>query len=219
MACLALSFTRRDALCAGATAVLAPPPAAAQLLQPALTWRAQQQLVRSHATRFASSRPAAVQTLSYSGHTMRQLVATASVPASTRVAVYPVEVVSDDADEFDDTYAVGLYRERRLDNGQSQREMVGGLSGIPTSQSLASAYVEGLPTNAMFANEPDETHQPNCRFVFPTIGAAARPGDIYVGVLETVISVRRGTPLTWCYGPPSVERGYATACSASSGNT
>lgn len=173
--------------------------------------------MRSHATRFAHSRPAAVQTLTYSGHTMKQLVATVNVPASTRVAVYPVEVVSD-ADEHDDTYAVGLYQERPIDNGQSQRVMVGSLSGIPTSQSLASAYVEGLPTNAMFANEPDKTHQPNCRFVFPTVGAAARPGDVYFGWLETVTPVRRGTPLTWCYGPANVERGYATTC-ASDGKT
>ena len=190
---------------------MAPAPAAAQLLQPAQTWRAQSQLMRSHATRFTHSRPAAVQTLSYQGHTMRQLVATVNVPASTRVAAYPVEVVSD-ADEHDDTYAVGLYQERRLDTRQTSREMMATLSGIPTSRSLGSAYAKGLPTNAMFANEPDEAHQPNCRFVFPTVVASARPGDVYFGWLETVTAVRRGTPLTWCYGPASVERGYATAC-------
>ena len=69
----------------------------------------------------------------------------------------------------------------------------------------------------MYSNEPDEGGAPNCLFDFPTVmrGRGRGPlGDIRVGYLRTLTSVRRGTSLTWCYGPSDVERGYSTACAS-----
>lgn len=82
----------------------------------------------------------------------------------------------------------------------------------------ARAYVDGLPTIAMFANEPDAEHEPNCLFIFPTVsgrGRRVRLGDVHYGYLQTVTGVRRGAALTWCYGPSYVERGYPTTCGPS----
>ena len=76
-------------------------------------------------------------------------------------------------------------------------------------------YIGGLPTLAMFSNEPGEGGTPNCLFDFPTVGGRARVGDVRCGYLRTVTSVRRGAALTWCYGPSDVERGYSTACASS----
>ena len=162
------------------------------------------------------SRPAAIETTRYLGRSMRQLVATTDLSTGRRVAVYPVEVVSDD-DEFDDTYAVQLYAEVPLSGGRTYRRPLESVSGIPTEKSLAQMYVDGLPTVAMFANEPGPEQTPNCRFRFPTLprgAAAASVGDVHCGYLETITRVRSGTPLTWCYGPTYVDRGYPTSCSS-----
>ena len=78
----------------------------------------------------------------------------------------------------------------------------------------ARAYVDGLPTIAMFANEPDASHAPNCELVFPsTTAARVRLGDVYSGYLETTALVSKGEALTWCYGSSYLDRGYKTSCS------
>lgn len=150
----------------------------------------------------------------YKNQPMRQLVATADLPANSRVAAYPVEVVSDDdeLDDHDDTYAVAIYRNQQLSNGQTYRREYEGISGVPTARSLRDTFINGLPTIAMFANEPDKGGAPNCRLVFP-VTDQARTGDVVFGHLETTAPVRRGEPLTWCYGGDYVDRGYQTACS------
>ena len=86
---------------------------------------------------------------------------------------------------------------------------------MPTRKSLASAYVENLPTIAMFANEPDESYSPNCLLEFPLVRAERRPllGDVHCGFLRTTRRVERGVELTWCYGSDYVDRGYPTSCS------
>ena len=175
----------------------------------------QKQLLDGHAARFApTTTPAAVG----AKYTMRQLIATVDVPSHTRVATYPVELVSDDLDSFDDTYAVRVYREAAAarKGEPPRREPIDGISGIPTSRSLERAYVDRLPTLAMFANEPDPSQRANCRFVFPTVarGGRARIGDVCCGYLATLTDVRKGEALTWCYSPPSDERAYATSCAA-----
>ena len=100
------------------------------------------------------------------GRPMRQLVATQDLPPGVRVAAYPCEVVSDDQ-EFDDAYAVRIYQEA-WQGGRIVRRQCDGLSGVPTPKSLARASIDGLPTVAMFANEPNASGAPTCRFVFPT---------------------------------------------------
>ena len=149
---------------------------------------------------------------------MRQLVTTVDVPPHTRVAVYPVEVMSDEA-EFDDTYAMRVYREGdsgRIHTSRDRhlpREVVQGVSGVLSLKSLARTRIGGLPTLAMFANEPDASHRANCRLVFPTTARATLElGEVLLGYLETTIAVSKGDPLTWCYGPAEGHRAYPTSC-------
>jgi hypothetical protein len=209
-------LARADVLAAAASAsaslplAIFPLAAWARLDRPAATWLQQDQLLNEHAQRFPRSTPAAIAQVVYNGRVMRQLVAAVDVPALSRMAVYPVELVADEEDEFDDTYAVRVYRQ----TSDGRRLAVEGVSGVPTSRSLSAAYVDGLPTIAMFANEPDASQTPNCRVRFPTVRAPRTPrvGDVHCGVLETTVSVRRGEPLMWCYAPPSVERAYPTVC-------
>ena len=188
---------------------------------PATVILQQTQLLNEHAARFLpTTTPAAVDAVRYGKLTMRQLVATVDVPALTRVATYPIELVSDTHAEFDDTYAVLVYREVTTGGLQQQqpprREPLSGFSGIPTSRSLTRDYVDGLPTLAMFANEPDTSQFANCRFIFPTVvqGREPRVGDVCCGYLVTLTAVRQGEALTWCYSPPSDERAYTTSCAA-----
>ena len=61
----------------------------------------------------------AVASVLFEGQPIRQLVATANVPAFTRVAAYPVEIVSDDDAGHEDTYAVSVYQEKL--RGMSQQ--------------------------------------------------------------------------------------------------
>lgn len=208
------SVTRREAFSAAATtaAAVCLPAAAATVRNTAK----QEHVLAIHAERFASRRshPSAIATMLYKNQPMRQLVATADLPANSRVAAYPVEVVSDDdeLDDHDDTYAVAIYRNQQLSNGQTYRREYEGISGVPTARSLRDTFINGLPTIAMFANEPDKGGAPNCRLVFPVTNEA-RTGDVVLGHLETTAPVRRGEPLTWCYGGDYVDRGYQTACS------
>ena len=98
--------------------------------------------MRAHAARFEQSMPVAVRTTSTARRRLRELVATVDIPAHTRVAVYPVELVAD-TQEHDDTYAVAVYRS----NGpRGVREPLRGVTGIPTEASLARAYIGRLPT-------------------------------------------------------------------------
>ena len=141
-------YPRRAVLTAAAIAsapcalALAPRPAVAKLLNPAVTWTQQEQLMRAHAARFEQSTPVAVRTTSTARRRLRELVATVDIPAHTRVAVYPVELVAD-TQEHDDTYAVAVYRSR---GPRGEREPLRGVTGIPTEASLARAYIGGLPT-------------------------------------------------------------------------
>ena len=170
-----------------------------------------------HAARFTGGRAAAPSTVApvvLEGRTMRQLVATMDLPAHTRVAAYPVEVVPDD-DDHDDEYAIGIFQEYSVVAGgrRFQREF-DDVSGVPTRKSLRRKSVDGLPTIAMFANEPDAAHAPNCELVFPsTTAARVRLGDVYSGYLETTAPVSKGEALTWCYGSSYLDRGYKTSCS------
>ena len=145
---------------------------------------------------------------------MRQLVAKTDLLANTRVAVYPVELVGDGA-EFDDAYAVRVYRDRR--RGSGTREVVDSVAGILTAESLSDTSIDGLPTIAPFANEPDAEHAANCRLSFPTVREdAMRLGSVRNGYLETTRAVPKGTPLTWCYYPRDVLRAYPTSCASPS---
>ena len=178
--------------------------------------QAMEALLSAHARQFRRSSPAAVAALLYEGRSIRQLVASTDVPAFTRVAVYPVEVVSDE-DERDDSYSVGIYSEVER-YGRVLRREVQDVSGIPTRRSLALPYADGLPTNAMFANEPDASHLPNCVLTFPTVrGTRIRLGDVCYAYLETIASVKKGDALTWCYGDGYTDRGYPTTCADSWG--
>lgn len=206
-----VALTRSEALTAaiGAVTLGAASPAFAALVSPASTWLLQSQLVQEHADRFSrGSQPAAVDSLVYNGRRIRQLVASIDVPAYTRVAAYPVELAYD-VDEFDDTYAMRIYRQV----GQS-RQAIDGASGILTDRSLARTYVGRLPTIAMYANEPDASQEANCVLFFPTVRSSARlhRGDVLYGYLETKVPVEAGAPLTWCYSPSGVERIYPTSC-------
>ena len=207
-------------------AAAAPPPTLAAPQRAATTSaeQLQQDLLRAHAARFAriQSVPAALASVVHNGKPMRSLVATVDLAANQRVAAYPVELVSDD-DDHDDTYALGVFVEvRRRDPNPAYRSRVTvgrreveGISGVPTRTSLASAYVDKLPTIAMFANEPDESHSPNCALDFPLVRAERRPllGEVLCGFLRTTMPVGRGVELTWCYGSDYVDRGYQTSCS------
>ena len=207
--------TRGELLGAAAAVVIGHARIAhATLNDPATTRLLQAQLLDEHAMRFRhTSMPIGFQSLEYQGRTMRQLAAMTNIGPGVRVAVYPVEVVSDD-DEFDDSYAVRLYEEDKV---HGLRQTIDQLSGIPTSKSLSRAYIGGLPTIAMFANEPGMRTSPNCRFVFPTAHRAEiHVGDVLLGYLETNFNVHKGAALTWCYSPPEDERAYPTTCSAQS---
>ena len=258
--------SRRAALCIAATSstigapllVAASPPVQGvgaalptSRRAAALNSRLQQSVLHDHAARFDSeSSPAAIAYILYAGTTIRSLVATINLPPDTRVAVYPVEVVSDEEDH-DNTYAVGILREipsstsdvdRRGDRSSVQVEFhatshaymracrgirmhacthmhtqveFDASSGVPTRRSLARAYVDGLPTIAMFANEPDARHTPNCALSFPTTTAMRIGlGDIYCAYLQTTRRVCKGDALTLCYGDSYIDRGYPTSCTA-----
>ena len=79
-------YPRRAVLTAAAIALapcavaLAPCPAAAKLLNPAVTWTQQEQLMRTHAARFEQSTPVAVRTTSIARRRLRELVATVDLP-------------------------------------------------------------------------------------------------------------------------------------------
>ena len=79
-------YPRRAVLTAAAVALapcavaLAPCPAAAKLLNPAVTWTQQEQLMRTHAARFEQSTPVAVRTTSIARRRLRELVATVDLP-------------------------------------------------------------------------------------------------------------------------------------------
>jgi hypothetical protein len=184
----------------------------------------QQSVLHDHAARFDSeSSPAAIAYISYAGNSIRSLVATVNLSPHARVAVYPIEVVSD-VDEHDDTYAVGILREiprsddvDSLGYRSSKQFEFDATSGVPTRRSLARAYIDGLPTIAMFANEPDARHTPNCALSFPTTTATRISlGDIYCGYLQTTRRVSKGDALTLCYGDSYIDRGYPTSCTAGS---
>ena len=121
--------SRRQAVVTISCAALAFPPEAttARIDSPASTWAQSSTLLREHAVRFLASPTDRVfiSSVSYNSRTMRGLAASVDLPAFTRVASYPVEVVADD-EEFDDTYAVRVYR---VD--ASGRKAVDGVSGIP----------------------------------------------------------------------------------------
>ena len=87
-ACPNHACPRRAVLTAAAVAIpcavaLAPCPAAAKLLNPAVTWTQQEQLMRVHAARFEQSTPVAVRTTSIARRRLRELVATVDLPAGT----------------------------------------------------------------------------------------------------------------------------------------
>lgn len=233
MAAAALSLpklsTRRGTLIAAAVAVASPVrPAVAQEflvtspVRPATPQsqetRSMELLMNAHAKRFDTTAqyPSKISSLIFEGQTIRQLVATADVPQGTLVAAYPVEVMSDDGPEFDTMYAVGIDSEQWV-SGQLVQGQFEDVSGIPTRKSLARTYRDGLPTIAMFANEPDDETLPNCLLNFPTVRALrgkprVRVGDVYCAYLETITKVRSGEPLTWCYGSTYIDRGYPTTC-------
>ena len=78
-------YPRRAVLTATAVTLpwaltLAPYPAAAKLLNPAVTWTQQEQLMRTHAARFEQSTPVAVRTTSIARRRLRELVATVDLP-------------------------------------------------------------------------------------------------------------------------------------------
>ena len=217
-------FGRRDALVAAAVAATALPRAASG----AGAWPEQERLLQRHAARFPKSSNLAVHVglVEYNGGQIRQLVATVDLPANTRVASYPVELMPD-ATPHDTTYAVEVYQELRLDEiGSSDRQCtpeargrvrgaLEGISGLPTEKSLAPAFVDGLPTVALFSNEPDTGSTPNCLFLFPKVDARSMhlAGTVHCGYLQTTKSVKAGAPLTWCYGPSYWRRvGYESSC-------
>ena len=198
----------------------AAPPATSDMPTAETTAEQLQQCVlREHAARFdGGSTPVAVVSSTFRGRQMRSLVATVDVPPDARVAAYPVEVVSDD-DSHDDTYALGIFRQLGAESSSSPRPAarieLDDVSGVPTRKSLARAYVDGLPTLGMFANEPDARHAPNCELIFPTTTAArVELGEVYCGYLKTIRRVRKGEPITWCYGSSYLARDYATSCAA-----
>ena len=90
-----------------------PPSSAGALLtgdaqQQKLTAEEEQYLILDeHAARFARAkgRLTAIETMLYNGQPMRQLVATVGLPARTRIAAYPVEVVSDEDDDYSEECA------------------------------------------------------------------------------------------------------------------
>ena len=209
------TLTRRQALAAALALSEYLSPMRVEALDAA---EQEQKLLVQHAARFALSpaRPASVANIFYEGKPMRQLVATVNLRANTRVAAYPVEVVSD-FDDHGEEYALGIWREysQRGTDGVRRRfrQEFENVSGVPTRKSLRRAYVNGLPTIAMFANEPDATHLPNCELAFPTTTAAQlRLGDVYYAYLETTRPVSVGEPLTICYGFDYFPRSYPTAC-------
>lgn len=112
----------------------------------------QQSVLQEHAARFdSSSSPAAIASIAYGGQQMRSLIATVNLPPNTRVAAYPVEVVSDE-DDHDDIYAVSIFREMPRSSSTTRpatRVEFDDVSGVPTRTSLAKTYIDGLPTIAM----------------------------------------------------------------------
>lgn len=183
----------------------------------------EQELLVRHVARFARTRarPSCVETALYKGQPIRQLVATVNLRAHTRVAAYPVEVAS----VFDGNgrrllgseYGLLVYRkfvQRDRDGSlrQYEREFED-LVAVPTQKSLRRAYVDGLPTIAMFANEPDAAHSANCELIFPsTTAARLRLGDVHYAYLATTVPVSVGEPLTACYGESYFPREYPTSC-------
>jgi hypothetical protein len=205
-AALESKLSRRKVAVAALTGVV-PSAANARLDSPVATKRAQQQILNEHAARRFSrpGTPVAISTTYYDGRRMRQLVATRDLLASTRVAVYPVELVSATG-TFDTTYAMTIYKTPEF-------EVITGTAGIPTRKSLSEAYVGGLPTIAMFTNEPDWDGRPNSNLIFPTTDdIGVRIGDVLCGYLETSVDVPAGAVLTTCYYEAAVPRSYPTWC-------
>ena len=199
------------ALPAAAAAAAPRPTLAAPQRAATASAELQQLLLKGHAARFDRTRSvlAAVASVVRNGVPMRSLVATVDLAANRRVAAYPVELVSDE-DDYDRTYAPSVYLEVRRRNSNpafggrftvGEREL-DNISGVPTRKSLASAYFENFLTLAMYANEPGESHSPNCFLEFPVVraGRRLRLGDVYYGILRTTRRVERGVELTWCYG-------------------
>ena len=88
-------YPRRAFLTATAVALpcslaLAPCPAAAKLLNPAVTWTQQEQLMRTHAARFEQSTPVAVRTTSIARRRLRELVATVDLPVPPLLTCPPM---------------------------------------------------------------------------------------------------------------------------------
>jgi hypothetical protein len=108
-----LTLSRRQAFAAALVAFeyLSPVRVGAEEVALDAAEEEQRQLVR-HVARFARTRarPASVETVLYKGQPMRQLIATVDLGARTRVAAYPVEVVSD-YDSHGEEYALGIWRE------------------------------------------------------------------------------------------------------------
>ena len=170
-------------------------------------------IMRDHARRFVrgGNIPSTVQPvqLAINGELqpMRQLVATVDLEAFVKVAAYPVEVI-DYHEDYDGTYALAVYHEDELNYYSST---FADRIGIPTRKSLARKYVRGVPTLAMYANEPSQGQAANCIMSFPHSMEKPRVGTVEYGYLQTTRAVRRGDALTWCYGDV-YSRPYRTSC-------
>ena len=166
------------------------------------------QVANENASRFARTSKAVVRPFSFEGSQEWQLVASADIPVFTRVASYPVEVLSTDDGRVDGSsnYALAIYQDDQF--GLSTTEFRG-VRGIPTPRSMTRTYVDGLPAAGMYANEP--TGGPNCVFEFPHTRGQPEAGDIASGFLMTTRPVRKGEALTWCYGD-LFQRNYKTGC-------
>ena len=197
------------ALPAAAAAAAPRPTLAAPQRAATASAELQQLLLKGHAARFDRTRsvPAAVASVVRNGVPMRSLVATVDLAANRRVAAYPVELVSDE-DDYDRTYAPSVYLEVRRRNSNPA------FGGRFTVGERELDNISGVPTLAMYANEPGESHSPNSFLEFPVVraGRRLRLGDVYYGILRTTRRVERGVELTWCYGSDYVDRGYLTGC-------
>ena len=172
------------------------------------------QVAEANAQRFARTTPAVVRPFVFEGSNEWQLVAAVEIPMFTKVASYPVEVLSSDDGRVEGSrnYAVAIYQED--DFGITTGEY-GGLRGIPTPLSMALTFRDGLPSAGMYANEPNESEGPNCVLSFPQSRRQPEVGDIESGYLVTTRRVKKGEALTWCYGD-LFQRNYKTGCASSS---
>ena len=174
------------------------------------------QLASENARRFVRSTPAMVGPVVFEGSQEWQLVASVDAPIFTKVASYPVEVMSTDDFRVDasSNYALALYEDD--DFGLSVREFRE-IRGIPTSRSMARTYLDRLPAAGMYANEPTESTGPNCILVFPHSRRPPKVGDIETGYVLTTRPVKKGEALSWCYGD-AFRRNYKTGCTSLSGS-